>query len=43
MVSTMPKFDRKRVLNVSDEQIVPLEQQNELAIKIRALMLEPTF
>jgi diadenosine tetraphosphate (Ap4A) HIT family hydrolase len=30
-------------LNVPDEQIIPLAQQNELASRIRALMLEPTF
>jgi diadenosine tetraphosphate (Ap4A) HIT family hydrolase len=32
-----------RYLNVPDDKIVPLEQQNDLAVKIRTLMLEPNF
>ena len=43
---TPDKFRGKNIfhyLNVSDEEIIPLEQQNDLAIKLRTLMLEPNF
>lgn len=44
--NTPDEFRGKNVfhyLNVPDEQSVPLEQRNELAGKIKTLMLEPTF